>query len=143
MNTEVVKPQVFDGTSSTVSGFVMVCKLYVKMRMREKLLEEQIQWVLSYVQERSVDVWKENILENLEVGELEFESVGEFLAEIKKEFEGGDKESVKVAELKRIEQGGRSMEELVQNFKRIARGSRYERYPLIKEFKRDMNGIIR
>jgi len=82
-------------------------------------------------------------LENLEVGELEFESVGEFLAEIKKEFEGGDKESVKVAELKRIEQGGRSMEELVQNFKRIARGSRYERYPLIKEFKRDMNGVIR
>ena len=143
MNTEVVKPQVFDGTSSKVSGFVMVCKLYVKMRMREKLLEEQIQWVLSYVQERSVDVWKENILENLEVGELEFELVGEFLAEIKKEFEGGDKESVKVAELKRIEQEGRSMEELIQNFKRIARGSRYERYPLIKEFKRDMNGIIR
>jgi len=39
--------------------------------------------------------------------------VGEFLAEIKKEFRGGDEELLKVAELKRIEQGGRIMEEFV------------------------------
>jgi len=39
--------------------------------------------------------------------------VGEFLAEIKKEFRGGDEESLKIAELKRIEQGGRIMEEFV------------------------------
>ena len=30
-------------------------------------------------------------------GELEFEMVGEFLAEIKREFSGGEKESVKAA----------------------------------------------
>jgi len=48
-------------------------------------------------------VWKENVLEELEAGELEFETVGEFLAEIKKKFGGGEEESVKAAELKKLE----------------------------------------
>jgi len=56
---------------------------------------------------------KENIIEELETEEIEFKLAGEFLAEIKKEFGGGDEESVKVAELKKIEQGGRMMEEFV------------------------------
>jgi len=63
-------------------------------------VEEQIQWVLSYVQGRLVDVWKENLLEDLEVEEVEFGSVGEFLLELKRKFK---EESVKIAELKRIE----------------------------------------
>jgi len=59
------------------------------------------------------DIWKENVLEKLEEGELEYESVGKFLAAIKKKFGGGEEESVKVAELKRLEQGERTMEEFV------------------------------
>jgi len=43
------------------------------------------------------------VLEDLEAGEVEYESAGEFLAEIKKEFGGGDEKLLKVAELKRIE----------------------------------------
>jgi len=39
----------------------------------------------------------------LEVGEVEYESVGEFPAEIKKEFGEGDEELLKIVELKRIE----------------------------------------
>jgi len=35
------------------------------------------------------------------------------------------------------------MEEFVQEFKQVARGSGYEECPLIKEFKRGMNGVIR
>jgi len=77
------------------------------------------------VQEGSADIWKENVMEELEIGEIEFELAGEFLAEIKKEFGGEDKESVKVAELKKIEQGGRMMKEFVQDFKRTVRGSSY------------------
>jgi len=65
------------------------------------------------------------------------------LAEIRKEFRGGDEESVKIVELKKIEQGGRMMEEFVQDFKRTARESRYEGYLLIEEFKQGMNGSIR
>jgi len=83
------------------------------------------------------------MLEELEVGKLEFKTVGEFLAEIKKEFGGEEKESVKSAELKKLEQGGRMMEEFVQEFKRIVKGSGYERRPLVEEFKRGMNGVIR
>ena len=90
-----------------------------------------------------MDVWKENILEDLEAGEVKYESAVEVLTEIKKEFGGGDEELVKVAELKRMEQGGRNMEEFVQDFKRVARGSGYERRLLIEEFKRGMNGTIR
>jgi len=38
--------------------------------MRKVAVEEQIQWVLSYVQGRSANIWKENVLEDLKVGEL-------------------------------------------------------------------------
>ena len=59
------------------------------------------------------DIWKENILENLEEELLEYKIAEEFLAEIKKEFGGEDKEEVKVAELKRLEQESKTMEEFV------------------------------
>ena len=48
----------------------------------------------------------------------------EFLIGLKKEFGGGEEESVKAAELRKLEQGGRIMEEFIQEFKRAARGSR-------------------
>ena len=58
-------------------------------------------------------MWKENVLKDLEEWLLEYEMVEEFLAEIRMEFGGGDKESVKVAELRRLEQGDKTMEEFV------------------------------
>ena len=67
----------------------------------------------------------------------------ESLAEIKKEFGGGDEELVKVAELKKIEQGRRTIKEFVQDFKRVARGSGYKGHLLIKKFKKSMNRSIR
>jgi len=113
------------------------------MKMREIAVEEQIQWILLYIQEESANIWKKNVLQELEEEELEYESIGEFLVAIKKEFGGGKKESVKVAELKRVEQGERIMEEFVQEFRRAARENRYEGRLLIEEFKRGINGMIR
>ena len=84
------------------------------MKMRGAIVEEKIQWVLSYVQGGSVNVWKDNnTLEDLEVGVLEYETAGEFLTDIKKESGEEDKESVKVAELKRLKQGGKTIEKFV------------------------------
>ena len=85
-------------------------------------------------------MWKENIMEEMEAGKVEYKLAEEFLAYLKKEFRGGEEEAVKVAELRRVEQGGKTMEEYVQGFKRIARGSEYEGRPLVEEFKRRMNG---
>ena len=89
------------------------------------------------------DVWKENVIEELEVGEIEYETAEEFLISLKKEFSGGEEKSVKVAELRKLEQGGRTMEEFVQEFKRAVRGSGYKGRLLIEKFKRGMNGGIR
>ena len=74
-------------------------------------------------------------MEELETREIEFELAGEFLAEIKKEFRGGDEKLVKVAELKKIKQGRRTMEEFIQDFKRTTRESSYKGRLLIEEFK--------
>ena len=88
-------------------------------------------------------MWKENVMEELEAGEVEYELVEEFLTILKKEFRGEEEEAVKAAELRRVEQGGKMMEEYVQEFKRIARDSGYEGRPLVEEFKRGMNRGIR
>jgi len=82
-------------------------------------------------------------MEEIEVGEVEYESVEEFLTSLKKEFRGGEEESMKAAELRKLEQGGRMMEKFVQEFKRAARGSGYEGRPLVEEFKQEMNRGIR
>jgi len=113
------------------------------MRMRGESVEGQVQWILSYVQGGTADVWKENVMEELEAGEIEYETAEEFLMNLKKEFGKGEEEAVKAVELRKLEQGGKTMEEFVQEFKRAARESGYEGRPLVEEFKRGMNGGIR
>ena len=82
-------------------------------------------------------------MEELETEEMEYETVEEFLISLKKEFSGGEEESVKVVELRKLEQGERTMEEFVQEFKRATRGSRYKGRLLVEEFKRGINKVIR
>ena len=77
------------------------------------------------------------------MGEIEYETVEEFLTVLKKEFSGGEEEAVKVVELRKLEQEGRMMEEFVQEFKRVVRESGYKGRLLVKEFKRGMNRGIR
>jgi len=56
----VVMPQTFNKEVGKVLGFVTVCKLFI--------VEEQMHWVLSYMQEGAADIWKENVLEDLGTG---------------------------------------------------------------------------
>ena len=81
--------------------------------MRKVTVKEQVKWILLYIQKELVDVWEENVLEDLKAGELEYELVGKFLAGLKRKFGEGNEEAVKVVELKRIEQGRKTMEEFV------------------------------
>ena len=140
---QVAKPAIFNGEAGKVGGFVTVCRLYLRMKMREAMVEEQVFWILSHIQRGLVDIWKENMMEELEAGEIEYETVEKFLISVKKEFSGGEEEVVKAAELRKLEQGGRTMEEFIQEFKRAARGSGYEGRPLVEEFKQGMNRGIR
>ena len=55
-NIEIAKLQVFDEMVGKVSEFVTVYKLFLRMRMRRDVVKEQIQWILSYVWEDSVNI---------------------------------------------------------------------------------------
>ena len=84
-----------------------------------------------------MDIWKENVIEDLESGSLSYIIVGEFLSDLKEEFGREDHEKIKV------EQESKIIEKFVQEFRRLVRGSEYEGKLLIEELKREMNGIIK
>jgi len=123
---KVAKLVIFNRKAEKVGEFVITCRLYLRMKIKEATV-----------------IWKENIMEELETEEMEYETVEEFLTALKKEFSRREEESVKVAELRKLEQGGRTMEEFVQEFKKVARDNRYKGRFLVEEFKRGMNREIR
>ena len=55
------------------------------------------------MQKVSVNIWKDNIMKDLESENLSYTTVGEFLANLKSEFGEGDDEMIKVAKLKKLE----------------------------------------
>jgi len=102
-HVEVAKPAIFNGEAGKMGGFVTAYRLYLRMKIREATVEEQVFWILSHVQGGSADIWKENVIEELEAGEMEYETVEELLTVLKKEFGGGKEEAVKAAELRKLE----------------------------------------
>ena len=83
----------------------------------------------------SANVWKENILEDLEKGNLGYKTVEKFLVDLKKEFRERNNEIIKVAELKRIKQGNRMTEEFIYEFRRVARDNKYKERLLVEKLK--------
>jgi len=140
---EVTKPQVFSGKIEEVSTFVNAAYLYIRMKITEEAATTQVAWVLSYVQGGVAEVWKDNLLDELAKGESEVESAEQLFTKIRDDFGETSEGKRKIEQLRTIEQGRRTCNEYVQKFKKVARGSSYKRRPLIKEFKRGLNGGIR
>ena len=46
---EVAKLAIFSGEAGRIGGFITACRLYIKIRLRGNMVEEQVQWVLTYV----------------------------------------------------------------------------------------------
>ena len=57
---------VYNEEVEKVEEFIIVCRLYSKMKIRNITIKEQIQLILFYMQKELADMWKENILEDLE-----------------------------------------------------------------------------
>jgi len=95
------------------------------------------------VQEGVAEAWKNNLLDELAKGESEVELEEQLFTKIRNDFGETSEEERKIKQLRTIKQGGRTCDEYVQKFKKVARGSGYEGKPLIKEFKRRLNGAIR
>jgi len=68
---------------------------------------------LSYIQGGSADIWKENIMENLEIGNSVYTTIKEFLIDLKQTFKREDNEIMKVVELKKVKQESKMMKEFV------------------------------
>jgi len=83
------------------------------------------------------------LLDELAKRELEVESAEQLFTKIRNNFGEILEEKRKIEQLRTIEQGERTCNEYVQEFKKVTRGSGYEGRPLIKEFKRELNGSIR
>jgi len=70
-------------------------------------------------------------------------SVENLFTKMRKEFGEFDEKLRKVNKLRLLEQKSRTYNKYVQVFKRAVRESSYEGRPLIEEFKRKLNGVIR
>lgn len=112
-------PSLFDEEARKVGEFIMVCKLYLKVKEKWKYIGE--------FESKNTRVWNS----------------GRIFRRNKKEFGDGDKELKEIAELKKLEQDQQTIDEHFQMFKRTVRDSRYRERPLIKKFKREIDRRIR
>jgi len=140
---EVARPLMFSRKMEEVSMFINTAYLYLRMKMNKEAATTQISWVLSYIQGEVAEAWKDNLLDKLAKGELEIETTERLFTKIRNEFRETSEEERKVEQLQMIEQGRRMYDKYVQEFKKVTKRSSYERRPLIKEFKKGLNGTIR
>lgn len=55
-NVKVIKLPIFNGNVSRIADFIIVYKLYIRMKIRKVSVEKQVQWILLYIQGGSADI---------------------------------------------------------------------------------------
>jgi len=110
---EVARPQVFSRKMEEVSTFVNAARLYIRIKMTEKVGAIQVAWVLSYMQGGIAEVWKDNLLDELAKGESEVELAEQLFAKIRNDFRETSEEERKIEQLRTIEQGRRTCDEYI------------------------------
>ena len=65
------------------------------------------------MQEGLANILKENIIKDLESGNLSYATVGEFLSDLKQEFGGEDNKIMKVTKLKKVKQESKIIKEFI------------------------------
>ena len=55
-NINVAKLPMFNENTSKMGEFITAYRLYLRMKMRGAIVEEQIQWILLYIQRGLADV---------------------------------------------------------------------------------------
>jgi len=46
---EMAKPAIFNGEAEKMGGFITACRLFLRTKIRENTVEEQVQWILLYM----------------------------------------------------------------------------------------------
>jgi len=140
---EMAKPPLFSGKIEEMGVFINAAHLYLRMKIMGESELTKMVWVLSYVQGRMAEAWKDNLLNKLSKRESKVEMAEELFSKMRNKFGETVEEERKVEQLRTIEQRGRTYNKYVQEFKKIARESGYKRQPLIEEFKRGLSRGIR
>ena len=65
------------------------------------------------------------------------------MADLKKKFNKGDNNIMKVMELKKMEQESKIIKEFVQEFRRTVKESEYKIKLLVEKFKKEINEMAR
>jgi len=110
---EIALPLKFSREKSQVVGFINAYYLFMQMRIGQVGNESRIIWILSYIQEGVVEIWKNNILDKITNRTLAMQKVKELFVKIRQEFGEFDEESRKVDELRVLEQEGKTIDEYV------------------------------
>ena len=110
-----------------MSIFINIVYLYLRIKMTGESQLTKIVWVLSYIQKGIVEVWKDNLLNELSKEKSEVETTKELFSKMKNESRETTEKKRKIEQLRTIEQEKRTYNEYVQEFKKIARQSRYKR----------------
>ena len=82
----MAKPSLFSGKIKKISTFINTAHLYLSMKITGELEATRMAWVLSYVQGRVAEAWKDNFLDKLSKEESEIEMAEELFGKMRNKF---------------------------------------------------------